>query len=73
MSDLRDLYQDVILEHSKAPRNFRELASRQPQGRGLQSALRRSLHGLRRSLKATRSATSAFRAPAARFRRPRLR
>jgi nitrogen fixation NifU-like protein len=26
MSDLRDLYQDVILEHSKAPRNFRELA-----------------------------------------------
>jgi nitrogen fixation NifU-like protein len=23
MSDLRDLYQDVILEHSKAPRNFR--------------------------------------------------
>ena len=25
MSDLRDLYQDVILEHSKAPRNFREL------------------------------------------------
>ena len=27
MSDLRDLYQDVILEHSKAPRNFRALAS----------------------------------------------
>jgi nitrogen fixation NifU-like protein len=27
MGDLRDLYQDVILEHSKAPRNFRELAS----------------------------------------------
>ena len=25
MSDLRDLYQDVILEHSKAPRNFRAL------------------------------------------------
>ena len=25
MSDLRELYQDVILEHSKAPRNFREL------------------------------------------------
>jgi len=25
MSDLRDLYQDVILEHSKAPRNFRVL------------------------------------------------
>jgi nitrogen fixation NifU-like protein len=27
MADLRDLYQDVILEHSKAPRNFRELAT----------------------------------------------
>jgi nitrogen fixation protein NifU and related proteins len=27
MSDLRDLYQDVILEHSKAPRNFREMAA----------------------------------------------
>jgi nitrogen fixation NifU-like protein len=25
MSDLRDLYQDVILEHSKAPRNYREM------------------------------------------------
>ena len=25
MSDLRELYQDVILEHSKAPRNFRKL------------------------------------------------
>ena len=24
MSDLRDLYQEVILEHSKAPRNYRE-------------------------------------------------
>jgi nitrogen fixation NifU-like protein len=24
MSDLRDLYQDVILEHSKTPRNYRE-------------------------------------------------
>jgi nitrogen fixation protein NifU and related proteins len=27
MSDLRDLYQDVILEHSKAPRNFRAQAT----------------------------------------------
>ena len=25
MSDLRDLYQEVILEHSKNPRNFHEL------------------------------------------------
>ena len=27
MADLRELYQDVILEHSKAPRNYRELAA----------------------------------------------
>jgi len=27
MSDLRDLYQEVILEHSKAPRNYRVLAA----------------------------------------------
>lgn len=26
-SDLRDLYQEVILDHTKKPRNFRELAS----------------------------------------------
>jgi len=25
MADLRDLYQEVILEHSRTPRNFREL------------------------------------------------
>jgi len=25
MADLRDLYQEVILEHSKAPRNYREV------------------------------------------------
>jgi nitrogen fixation NifU-like protein len=27
MADLRELYQEVILEHSKAPRNFRELTA----------------------------------------------
>jgi nitrogen fixation NifU-like protein len=27
MADLRELYQEVILEHSKAPRNYRELAT----------------------------------------------
>ena len=25
MSELRDLYQEVILDHGKAPRNFREV------------------------------------------------
>lgn len=34
MSDLRDLYQEVILDHSKRPRNFRELpeANRSAEG-----------------------------------------
>jgi nitrogen fixation protein NifU and related proteins len=34
MADLRELYQEVILEHSKAPRNFRELkaANRKAEG-----------------------------------------
>jgi len=34
MSELRDLYQEVILDHSKRPRNFRELpeANRQAEG-----------------------------------------
>jgi nitrogen fixation NifU-like protein len=27
MPDLRELYQEVILEHSKAPRNYREMAT----------------------------------------------
>jgi nitrogen fixation NifU-like protein len=27
MPDLRELYQEVILEHSKSPRNYRELAT----------------------------------------------
>ena len=34
MADLRELYQEVILEHSKAPRNFRDLkaANRKAEG-----------------------------------------
>lgn len=34
MADLRDLYQELILEHSKAPRNFHELpaANRHAEG-----------------------------------------
>ena len=48
MSDLRDLYQEVILEHSKAPRNFRELQDGQSQSGGIQPAVRRPLHRLPR-------------------------
>ena len=34
MADLRDLYQEVILEHSKAPRNFHTLAESNQQAEG---------------------------------------
>ncbi|MBV8894747.1 MAG: SUF system NifU family Fe-S cluster assembly protein [Acidobacteria bacterium] len=34
MADLRDLYQEVILEHSKAPRNYRELKPADHQAQG---------------------------------------
>ena len=34
MPDLRDLYQEVILEHSKSPRNFRALASANHKAKG---------------------------------------
>jgi nitrogen fixation protein NifU and related proteins len=34
MSDLQDLYQDVILEHSKAPRNYRKLAAANREAEG---------------------------------------
>jgi nitrogen fixation NifU-like protein len=34
MADLRDLYQEVILEHSKAPRNYRALAGADRQAEG---------------------------------------
>src|ERR1044071_5769241 len=34
MSELRELYQEVILEHSKRPRNYRELPSASHQAEG---------------------------------------
>lgn len=34
MPDLRELYQEIILEHSKSPRNFRELAGANRQAEG---------------------------------------
>jgi nitrogen fixation NifU-like protein len=34
MADLRDLYQEVILEHSKHPRNYRELPQATHQAEG---------------------------------------
>ena len=39
---LRELYQEVILDHSRHPRHFGALADATHQGRGPQSALRRS-------------------------------
>ena len=35
MSDLRDLYQEVILDHGRKPRNFRVIADANRQAEGL--------------------------------------
>ena len=48
MSDLSELYQEVILDHNKRPRNFRALDGADRTRRGLQPALRRPADGLRR-------------------------
>ena len=69
MAELRDLYQEVILEHSKAPRNLSRAGRRRitrPR------ATTRCAATASRSIStwtATRSATSAFRARAARSRK----
>jgi nitrogen fixation NifU-like protein len=34
MNDLRELYQEVILDHSRRPRNFREMAEANRQAEG---------------------------------------
>ena len=33
-SELKDLYQELVLEHSKSPRNFRKLENAQRQAEG---------------------------------------
>ena len=58
-SDLEALYRDVIVDHSKHPRNFRALEAGR-QGRGAQSALRRSADGVRRRSTNGSSGTRAF-------------
>ncbi len=45
--ELRDLYQEVILEHSKKPRNFGELATANHKAEGFNPLVRRPLHGVR--------------------------
>ncbi len=47
MTDLRDLYQEVILDHNKSPHNYREMADREPHGARPQPALRRPAEALR--------------------------
>ena len=46
MTDLRDLYQEVILDHAKKPRNFRVIEDAFGEGRRLQPALRGQGHRL---------------------------
>ena len=44
--DLRDLYQDIILDHGRHPRNFRAIEHPTHFGAGPQPAVRRPGHGL---------------------------
>ncbi|MGB7207546.1 MAG: hypothetical protein WBD27_02690 [Pyrinomonadaceae bacterium] len=41
MSELSDLYQEVILEHNKNPRNFREISNAAQYADGKKSVVRR--------------------------------
>ena len=50
---LRELYQDVILDHSRHPRHFGPLERATHTARGLQSALRRPREGLSARRRAT--------------------
>ena len=73
MSELRELYQEVILDHSKAPRNFRHPHGGHARSGRQEPALRRRVHGVRRSSRTVGSRTSASKDRAARSRRPRRR
>ena len=46
MSDLKALYQEIILDHNRNPRNFKIMEDATLFGGRIQSALRRSLHNL---------------------------
>ncbi len=39
MSDASELYQSVILDHNRAPRNFRPMDGFRPHGGGIQPAV----------------------------------
>ncbi len=44
MSDLRDLYQEVIVDHSRNPRNFYKIDLCANMANGINPLLRRSLN-----------------------------
>ena len=44
MSELSDLYQEVILDHNRQPRNYHKIEGDAPESRGLQPAVWRSAH-----------------------------
>ena len=72
MADLRDLYQEVILEHAKSPRNFHALEKPTVKAEGYNP-----LCGDRCTVyvawRETSSRTSAFKDPDARSQGPRRR
>ena len=73
MSDLSDLYQEVILDHNRRPRNFHALADASHTRRGLQPAVRRPPDAVPEGRRRHRSATWRSKAPDAPSRRRRRR
>ena len=60
MTDLRDLYQEVILDHNKSPHNFRAMPDADRIARRPQPALRRPADALREARRRRHRATSRF-------------
>ena len=66
MPDLRELYQEVILEHNKAPRNYRELVTANHRAEDITRCVVTTSPSTW-IWRATRFATSASKAQDARF------
>ncbi len=70
MSDLSDLYQEVILDHNRRPRNFRVLEKPSHHAEGFNPLCGDRLDLFLSTSRRIGSPTSAFRARAARSRAP---
>ena len=70
---VNDLYQEIILDHSKRPRNFREMEDANRKAEGYNPLCGDQLQAVSQGGGRRRRRTSASRAPAAPFPPPRPR